>query len=188
MKDWSIYHKKTFNNDVCKLLVEFLDNYTIDNAIDLGCGSGNETVYMAKKGIHVLSIDRQLNRDFILSRLNDEEKENVSFLESSFENISLPKTDLIAAFYSIPFCNPERFGNLWDNIYNAINENGFFVGQLFGDRDDWNASELINTFSIQEVKEFLKPYKVVKLDEVEYIRKSDNKKWHFYNIIAQKII
>ena len=25
-----------------------------------------------------------------------------------------------------------------------------------------------------------------KLEEIEYVRESDNKKWHFYDIIAQK--
>ena len=49
MKDWTSYQNKTYNNDVCKLLVYFLKNYKIDNVIDLGCGSGNETVYMLKK-------------------------------------------------------------------------------------------------------------------------------------------
>ena len=46
MKDWTNYQNKTYGGDVCKLLIEFLDNYKIDNAIDLGCGCGNETVYM----------------------------------------------------------------------------------------------------------------------------------------------
>ena len=39
---------------------------------------------------------------------------------------------------------------------------------------------------MEEVKEYLKRYTILKLDEIEYIRKSDNKKWHFYNIIAKK--
>ena len=33
---------------------------------------------------------------------------------------------------------------------------------------------------------FLKKYRIIKLEEVEYVRESDNKKWHFYDIIAQK--
>ena len=50
MKDWTSYQNKTYNNDVCKLLVYFLKNYKIDNAIDLGCESGNETVlYLLKE-------------------------------------------------------------------------------------------------------------------------------------------
>ena len=75
---------------------------------------------------------------------------------------------------------------MWNKIYDAINENGYFVGQLFGDRDDWKDDETINTFTIEKVKDYLKKYEVLKLDEIEYTRKSDNKKWHFYNIIAKK--
>ena len=158
MKDWTSYQNKTYNNDVCKLLVYFLKNYKIDNAIDLGCGSGNETVYMIKNGIKVTAIDRQLNKDFILNRLNDKEKEKISFSEQDFESVHIESTDAVTAFFSIPFCNPEHFNELWDKIYESINE----------------------------VKAYLKRYKILKLDEIEYTRESDNKKWHFYNIIAKK--
>ena len=123
MKDWTSYQNKTYNNDVCKLLVYFLKNYKIDNAIDLGCGSGNETVYMIKNGIKVTAIDRQLNKSFILERLNDKEKENISFSEQDFESVQLQSTDAVTAFFSIPFCNPEHFDELWDKIYNSINVN-----------------------------------------------------------------
>ena len=186
MKDWTNYQNKTYGDDVCKLLIEFLDNYKIDNAIDLGCGSGNESVYMVKNGIKVLAIDRQLNQDFILNRLSDDEKKLISFKEGSFENIELPKTQLLTAFFSIPFCNPNNFDELWTKIYNSIEDNGYFVGQLFGDRDAWNVVDSINTFPIDKVKEYLKEYKIIKLEEVEYVRESDNKKWHYYDIIAQK--
>lgn len=186
MKDWTNYQNETCGDDVCKLLIEFLDNYKIENAIDLGCGSGNETVYMIKNGIKVLAIDRQLNQDFILNRLSDNEKKMISFKESSFEDVELSKTKLLTAFFSIPFCNPNNFDELWTKIYNSIEDNGYFVGQLFGDRDAWNVVESINTFSIDKVKEYLKNYNIIKLEENEYVRESDNKKWHFYDIIAQK--
>ena len=186
MKDWTNYQNKTYGDDVCKLLIEFLDNYKIDNAIDLGCGSGNETVYMIKNGIKVLAMDRQLNQDFILNRLSDNEKKMISFKESSFEDVELPRTNLLTAFFSIPFCNPNNFDELWNKIYNSIEDDGYFVGQLFGDRDAWNVVDSINTFPIDKVKDYLKKYRIIKLEEVEYVRESDNKKWHFYDIIAQK--
>ena len=186
MKDWKDYQEKTYNSDAQKLLIYFLNNYKIKNAIDLGCGSGNETVYMLEHNIKVLAVDGQLNKKYILDRIDENKKENVTFLEHEFKNIKLPKTDAITAFFSIPFCNPKDFNNLWDTIYNSLNNNGYFVGQLFGDRDDWKDDPLINTFTIDEVKKYLQKYKILKLKEIEYIRKSDNKKWHFYNIIAQK--
>lgn len=186
MKDWTNYQNRTYNNGVCKLLIYFLNNYKTKDAIDLGCGSGNETVYMLKNGIEVTAIDRQLNKDFILNRLNDKEKEKISFYEQDFESVHLESTDAVTAFFSIPFCNPEHFNELWDKIYESININGYFVGQLFGNRDEWKDNELINTFTIEEVKAYLKRYKILKLDEIAYVRESDNKKWHFYNIIAKK--
>ena len=186
MKDWTNYQNKTYGDDACKLIIDFLDKYKVDSAIDLGCGSGNETVYMVKNGIKVLAIDRQLNQDFILNRLSDSEKQLISFKESSFEDVELPKTKLLTAFFSIPFCNPNNFDELWTKIYNSIEDNGYFVGQLFGDRDAWNVVESINTFSIDKVKEYLKNYNIIKLEEIEYVRENDNKKWHFYDIIAQK--
>jgi hypothetical protein len=186
MKDWTNYQNKTYGDDVCKLLIDFLDKYKVNNAIDLGCGSGNETVYMIKNGIKVLAIDRQLNQDFILNRLSENEKKLISFKESSFEDVELPRTNLLTAFFSIPFCNPNNFDELWNKIYNSIEDNGYFVGQLFGDRDAWNVVDSINTFPINKVKAYLKKYKIIKLEEVEYVRESDNKKWHFYDIIAQK--
>lgn len=186
MKDWTNYQNKTYGDDACKLIIDFLDKYKVDSAIDLGCGSGNETVYMVKNGIKVLAIDRQLNQDFILNRLSDSEKQLISFKESSFEDVELPKTKLLTAFFSIPFCNPNNFDELWTKIYNSIEDNGYFVGQLFGDRDAWNVVESINTFSMDKVKEYLKNYNIIKLEEIEYVRESDNKKWHFYDIIAQK--
>lgn len=186
MQDWRLYQQNQYNKEVCDLLVEFLSRFSVKNAIDLGCGSGNESVYMLQHGLNVLAIDRQLNEDFILNRLTSDEKHRVSFLESSFEEVKIPKTELITAFFSIPFCHPEKFEELWSKIYDSLKENGYFVGQLFGNRDDFDKFPWINTFSVEKAKEYLKKYKVILFKEIEYIRESDQKKWHYYNIIAQK--
>lgn len=186
MKDWTNYQSRTYNDKIDNLLVEFCNNYKVSNAIDLGCGSGNEAVYLLKKGIDVTCIDRQLNKSFILDRLTDNEINRVSFIECSFEKVKLPKTQLLMAFFSIPFCTPDKFDILWNKIYECIEMNGYFVGQLFGDRDAWSVKKNINTFTIETVKKYLDKYTVLKFEEIEYIRESDNKKWHFYNIIAKK--
>ena len=67
-----------------------------------------------------------------------------------------------------------------------MNDNGYFVGQLFGDRDAWNVVDWVNTFSKEQVLKYLDKYEVLKFEEVEYIRESDNKKWHYFDIIAKK--
>ena len=40
------------------MLVYFLDNYKISNAIDLGCGSGNDTLYLMNQGKQVIACDQ----------------------------------------------------------------------------------------------------------------------------------
>lgn len=185
-KDWSNYQNNTYNNEVCELLIKFLEKYNISDSVDLGCGAGNETVYMIKKGINVTACDRQLNKELILNRLSDEEAEKINFIESDFININIPKTQCICSFFSIPFCNPKEFNNLWNKIYNAIDNEGYFVGQLFENRDAWSTNEDINTFTIEKTKQLLEKYKILNFKEFEFVRKSDNKKWHFYNIIAKK--
>ena len=113
-------------------------------------------------------------------------KNDIELKECTFEDVELPRTNLLTAFFSIPFCNTNNFDELWNKIYNSIEDDGYFVGQLFGDRDAWNVVDSINTFPIDKVKEYLKKYRIIKLEEVEFVRESDNKKWHFYDIIAQK--
>lgn len=102
-KDWSNYQNNTLNNKVENLLIEFLDNYKdINNFVDLGCGAGNESVYLLKRGYKVTSIDRQLNKDFILNRLTEEEKNN---LQSKFSTINISSMSRSIKFKSIQLRN-----------------------------------------------------------------------------------
>ena len=68
------------------------------------------------------------------------------------------------------------FLNTYKVKYNSLETNGYFVGQLFENRDAWKENKYINTFTIKQINEYLKRYKIITLDEVEYIRISDNKK------------
>lgn len=184
MQVWKEYQQERLNKDVYPLLVNFLEDKSFATAIDIGCGSGNETVYMVKKGIKVLAIDRELDENNILSRLNEDEKKNVSFLHSSFEELDLPKADLIIAFFSLPFCDAKEFDNLWKKIYNALNKDGYLVCQLFGDRDYRHSSKIVNTLSKTEIGKYLSIYSSLKIEEIESVK--DDNAWHYYNIIVQK--
>ena len=46
----------------------------------------------------------------------------------TMELIRHGKAHLINASFSIPFCRPESFNRLWENIVEAININGRFSG------------------------------------------------------------
>ena len=49
------------------------------------------------------------------------------------------------------------------------------MGQLFGNRDGWSHNNSVNTFTEEKVKKYLKEYKIIKFEEKEYVRESDEK-------------
>ena len=101
-----------------------------NNAIELGCGAGNDTVYLIKNNYNVLAIDREDVEERISRRLNKEELEKFRFQKQDFETLKLDKSNLIVANYSLPFCNKSKFNQLWNNINKNILPNRTLCWQL----------------------------------------------------------
>ena len=101
-----------------------------NNAIELGCGAGNDTVYLIKNNYNVLAIDREDVEERISRRLNKEELEKFRFQKQDFETLKLEKSNLIVANYSLPFCNKSKFKQLWNNINKNILPNRTLCWQL----------------------------------------------------------
>ena len=58
MRDWENFHRITNNKPPRKNIVDFISKYSITgNAIDLGCGSGSDTIFLIKNNWNVLAID-----------------------------------------------------------------------------------------------------------------------------------
>lgn len=95
-------------------------------AVELGCGAGNDTVYLIKNNWNVLAIDREEVKGRIVKRLNNEELEKFRFQRQNFESLGLEKSNLIVANYSLPFCDKDKFEELWNKIKRNILPNRIF--------------------------------------------------------------
>ena len=191
IKNKENFYKITKNMRPNFLTIEFLKlNITPGKAIDLGCGAGRDTVALIKNNWEVLSIDKENVENIIKENLTNEQLNNFKFKIQNFENLNIPETDLVIANNSISFCNKELFNNLWNTIDKNIKSGGYFVGNFFGEKDDWaeNKKEMA-FFTKANVLELFSKYKIINFKEIEKHDKTAfgiMKYWHIFEIIAEK--
>lgn len=183
--EWTNHQNHTYKMTPNYLAIYITNNLEFKSVVDLGSGSGNETVYMLKKGKNVTAIDSTMNPSYILDRIPKKLVPNLTIIEETFENVSIPKTDAILSMFSLPFCTPREFPTLWSKIESALSSGGVLAANLFGERHFMSDREDVSTFKRCEVEELLKNFEIVKWKEQEYDR-DDGTHWHFYDFVAIK--
>ena len=186
------FYENTINANAHQNIIDFIEhNNKIGLGIDLGCGTGRDTIYLIKNKWKVIAIDKEDTKLIIESKLNDEEKKRLLFVKQEFENINLEKNDLIVANFSIPFCSKNKFNKFWNIITDSLSVGGFFVGNFLGKKDSWNGFKEEMTFLDKvEVLNLFNKFKIHKFEEIERDGKTaigKNKHWHIYEITAEKI-
>jgi len=179
-------------NEIRPLIKEFfsLDNNSIKEAIDLGCGIGIDTIPLIKKGYKVLAIDKEDREIIIKENLNNEELERVTFKKERFEEISLPNTDLIVSNFALSFCSKECFDVFWKKVVTPIITGGYIVGNIFEEKDEWNTNGTDMIFlDRKNVLDKLIEFEVLRFYEKEFdgkTRMGKLKHWHIFYFIAKK--
>ena len=188
MKEWSRYYDAV-DATPRDTLVDALDRFDAPGiAVDLGCGSGRDTIELLRRGWRVVAIDAEEEGVRRLRAVTGDD-EPVETRVTSFEEAELPSCELVNASFSLPFCRPDRFGDLWTRIGGALPPGGRFCGQLFGDRDGWAPDPGITFLTRSQVENLLRAYEVERLDEVEEDSTTvlgEPKHWHLFHIVARR--
>ncbi|WP_419418470.1 class I SAM-dependent methyltransferase [Legionella sp. D16C41] len=198
MGKWTTYfkaHQKSKHHPLVEeAYKKFSDERKVNqqplNALDLGCGSGRDTVFLLEKGCDVTALDAESEAIEITRARTRHKAGHITFILSKLEEMQLPKQyDLISSNLTLSFVASKHFSDVWSNIVQHIAFNGRFSGQFFGDQHEWaNAeqsffsyAEILNLFRLMFEIEILK----VSLTKRETV--SDGiKLWHQYDIIACK--
>lgn len=192
MKSIERYYDITKSDKPRSSVKYFIENIKCNpsTAIELGCGAGNDTVYLIKNGWNVLAVDKENVEERIAKRLTSEELQRFKFKQQSFENIRLEKTKLIVANYSLPFCNKDKFEDLWNDIKLNIQKDGYFIGNFFGINDSWHMSKAEMKFlSKEQVIDLFSDFEILLFREVEEDGKTGlgkMKHWHVFHVISRR--
>jgi len=159
-------------------------------AVDLGCGDGRDTVELLRRHWRVIAVDGEPEAITRLRRRQDIDRTYLETRVQRFEDLTLPPdVDLINASFCLPFCPPEHFPDLWEEIVIALRPGGRFCGHLFGHRDSWAIYSDLNHHSRSQVEQLLAPFSIELLDEEEHPGQTalgEDKHWHLYNIVARE--
>jgi tellurite methyltransferase len=187
MTEWSRYYDAT-GEDPRETLLAALDRFTEPGvAIDLGCGTGRDTVELLRRGWQVVAIDSE---EVAIRRLRERtgDDERLQTQVARYEAAVLPPCELVNASWSLPFCPPEVFGAVWDRIVSSLDAGGRFCGQLCGDRDEWATEDDMTFHTRSEAEELLRDFELERFDEDEEDSQTalgTPKHWHVFNVVAR---
>lgn len=188
---WEAYYEVVSGRPPRELYRQALRRFSEPGfAIDLGCGSGVETIDLLQRGWRVLAVDKQaLAGEQILERVPRDAGAEVDVRAVAFEELELPPADFVWAGLSLPFCEPRSFDALWSRIVAALRPGARFAGDLFGPRHAWVASGKLAVHTRAQVEDLAGSL------ELEYIQESEGEvptalngiqHWHMFSLCLRK--
>ncbi|MEH3024362.1 MAG: class I SAM-dependent methyltransferase [Pseudomonas oryzihabitans] len=191
MSDWTAYYAATAAGGPRDTLLRALALWSEapGAALDLGCGTGRDTLALLERGWQVLATDAEAEaltelRQRVPAALGIGLRTHLA----RFESLELERCDLVNASFSLPFCAPAHFSALWSRITAATRPNGLFCGQLLGPRDSW-ASRGVTVVDATELAELLRGWEVPHHREEEedgHTAVGKPKHWHIHHLVLRR--
>jgi SAM-dependent methyltransferase len=152
---WADYYDENEDREPRELLFEALSGFGpgSHHAVDLGCGSGIDTLAILERGWRVFATDAEAEGIRRLrSRVPAELTSALRTTVARMEEVELPEADLIWAGFSLFFCPQRRWSEVWPKVRDAVRPGGRFGGQILGERDTWAPDQEISSFSREQTR------------------------------------
>lgn len=195
-RDWASYYEKTGARPPRKTLLQALDAFDAEpavpgrRAVDLGCGSGRDTIEILRRDWPVLAIDAAPEAiEKLRARPDLPDGARIEYQECRYEDMDLPECDLANAGFSLPLCPKNAFPDVWQKICASLRARGRFSGQFYGDRDSWAGNPEMTHLTRSEAMRYLDPFEIEYFDEEEddsVTPRGTPKHWHIFHIVARK--
>ena len=191
---WRRYYDRTATRPPRRTLAFALDRFDaapppVRRAVDLGCGTGRDTVAMLAREWRVLAIDAEpAALAGLRSRGDLPPDAALETRVARFEEARWGRCALLNSSFALPLVPPPQFAALWPRLMRSLVSGGRLACQLFGTRDGWAGSETITFHSRAEVDALLAPLHIEHFREEEtdsITPRGTPKHWHLFHIVAR---
>lgn len=165
-EEWDRYFTKkhTINTEPCSFLIQELSLLKLNNstrALDIGCGTGNESKYLLEQGYKVDAIDalESVQKYFTSSP-------NFNLIIADITN---PETwqslstnyDLIIAINILPLLHDiDKIKTTLSHIHQKLRPNGLFIASFFGINHGYYGTRDIAFTTIEESQSLLSEFQI----------------------------
>ncbi len=195
----NVYDLPWVSKTIHPTLKKVIDKLPISNgkALDIGCGLGQVSRYLAKVGYETTGIDISEEAIKLCNQLNDTGKIINYQTANSITFTSDNKYDLIIDFLHIHDIERKDVQKYLKNIDQLLSDKGYFIVSTFSQDDESNkynniresnyVEQKINYYSKEDILNFLTDYYVV-VEESALIVGNKNESYKSYILIIKKII
>ena len=182
---------------------KILDEYSLKNILELGCGQGRDSIYFAKLGYSIIASDISENAiKFIEKISNDENLKNLQLVVHDVQkplNFQNSKFDMVYSNLALQFFDLYQLSKIFSNIADVMLPNSFFlfstkkVGDKyydFGNKISGNAFEYKGItrffFTKSELETLLeKNFTIISFEEDKHVN-PDNTVSVWWKILVKK--
>lgn len=194
-RDWAAYYEKTGDRPPRETLLFALDRFDAEPAVaprlavDLGCGSGRDTIEILRRSWNVLAIDAEPAAiDKLTGRDDLPAGAELTGQVARFADANWPPCDLINSSFALPLMPPDEFAAVWPRITGSLKPGGRIACQLFGPRDSWADRQGMSFHDRAAVDGLLEGLDVEMCREEEddsTTVRGEAKHWHIFHIVAR---
>ncbi len=192
---WQHYYKQTGARPPRRTLLFALERFAGTPpaqplAVDLGCGSGRDTITLLARGWSVVAVDAEPDAIAALRARRDVPPDAaLTTRVTRFETMLWEPCALINSSFALPLISPQDFTALWPRMLRALTPGGRIACQLFGPHDSWAGNTALTFHSRPELEALLAPLDTELLEEEEtdsITPRGAAKHWHLFHIVARK--
>ncbi|RYV02822.1 hypothetical protein SOPP22_07090 [Shewanella sp. OPT22] len=180
-----------FNEAYQKL--KYKNNHIDKNAraYDLGCGSGNEDVFLIAKGWQVDCIDKNSQPQRIIPVRSKGLPGHFSFQQGDFSQLSMHgKYNFVFAIFSLPFGKKSDMLSIFQTVQQHLATNGFFAFTMNGPSASFNDDGSTFGLTKAELRNLISEsnLKINTLLRRKYAQKDfsgNRQQWDVYDVVVR---